>query len=380
MQSSMKPTLLFVAHPDHRSRILDSQELRNRFEFLHHDVTTKDEFFKFLRQHTDKNITAIYGGYPAFHPIGGLTRDVIEHESFPRKSLRCIALCSRGYNGFDLEALRENEIKLFNFQDQVCETPQEKDQGGNDVGDCVLWHVLEGFRKFSYQQLIAREDGDTFAARNHAADRDDGAWEFGHRLSNDGSFLVQSPRNRKCLILGFGSVGKQIALKLHHGLGMEVHYCRRSEPQKENEHGWTFHRLDDSLKSQLHQFSVIIVALPGTQETQHLIDKEFLSHCDGPNLILVNGGRGSILNLDDVKDALQKGQLRHLGADVFYREPKVDQALLSEHKMTSITPHLGSSTETVFYQSCELALRNILEATDPLSHVLSPVCKASRIV
>lgn len=376
----MKPTLLFIALPDERSQVLKSSELSDRFEFLHHDITTKDALFEFLKKHADSNISAIYGGYPAFHPIGGLTRDIIEHEWFPRKTLQCIALCSRGYNGFDLEALRENRIKLFNFQDQVCGSPQERDQGGNDVADCVLWHVLEGFRKFSFQQKIIRQDGDTFVARNHAAMRDDGAWEFGHRLSNDGSFLVQSPRNRKCLILGLGSVGKQIALKLHYGLGMEIHYCKRSEPQGEDAHGWTFHRLDDTLKSQLHQFSVIVVALPGTQNTQHLIDKEFLSHCDGPNLILVSVGRGSILKLEDVKSALEQGQLRHLGADVFYREPLVDKSLLPADKMASLTPHLGSSTGEVFYQSCELALRNILESTGPSPDSLSPVCQASRIV
>lgn len=376
----MKPALLFIAKPDKRSRILKSKELQDRFEFLHHEVKTKDGLLEFLRKHSGSRITAIYGGYPAFHPIGGLTRDIIEHEVFPRETLRCIALCSRGYNGFDLEALRENGIMLFNFQDQVCESAEEKDQGGNDVGDCVLWHVLEGFRKFSFQQKIIREDGDTFAARNHAAMRNDDEWEFGHQLTTDGSFLVQSPRNKKCLILGLGSVGKQIAFKLHYGLGMKVHYCKRTEPQGENPHGWVFHPLDDTLKSQLHQFSVIVVALPGTPGTQHLIDKEFLSHCDGPNLILISVGRGSILKLDDVKDALKLGQLRHLGADVFYREPLVDKSLLSEDKMTSITPHLGSSTEEVFYQSCELALRNILEATCPSLHALSPVCEASLIV
>ncbi|QLL32742.1 hypothetical protein HG536_0D02640 [Torulaspora globosa] len=374
----MKPTILFVAHPDDRSQILHSKPFQDRFECLHHEVTTKESLYSFLKEHSKSHrIVAIYGGYPAFHPLGGLTREIIYNEWFPRETLQCLALCSRGYNGFDLEALRENGIMLFNFQDQICDTDSERDQGGNDVADCVLWHVLEGFRKFSFQQEILRADGDTYVARNHGAMKNDNSWEFGHRLSSDGSLLVRSPRGKKCLILGFGSVGQQIAYKLHHGLGMQIHYCRRTEPQIPDANGWIYHSFDDELKAQLRQFSVIVVALPGNSDTYHLIDKEFLSHCDGPNLTLINVGRGSIVNSDDIESALQRRQLRHFGADVFYREPKVDQLLLQEHKMVSITPHLGSSTEEVFYQSCELALRNIIECLDGS---LSRVSQASRIV
>lgn len=374
----MKPTILFVAYPDERSKIINSQEFQDKFDTLHHDVTTKESLYEFLKKNSESHkIVAIYGGYPAFHPIGGLTREIIYSEYFPRETLQCVALCSRGYNGVDLNALRENDIMLFNYQDTVCESSVEKDQGGNDVADCVLWHVLEGFRKFSFQQKILRTDGDTYVARNHGAMKNDNSWEFGHRLSSDGSLLVQSPRGKKCLVLGFGSVGKQIAYKLHYGLGMQIHYSRRTKPSTNDPNGWVYHGFDENLKSQLQQFSVIVVALPGNAETNHLIDREFLSHCDGPNLILINAGRGSILNLEHVREALRQGQLRHLGADVFYREPTVDQELLQEHKMASITPHLGSSTEEVFYQSGELALRNIVEC---LEGSLSQIAKASRIV
>lgn len=374
----MKPTVLFIADPDERSQTLRSKAFQDRFDALHLEISTKEALYDFLRDHSKSHkIVAIYGGYPAFHPLGGLTREVIYHESFPRETLQCIALCSRGYNGFDLDALRENNIKLFNFQDQVCEDESTVDQGGNDVADCVLWHVLEGFRKFSWQQQILRADGNTYVARNHGATKNDDSWEFGHRLSRDGSLLVQSPRGKKCLILGFGGVGQQIAHKLHHGLGMQIHYCRRTKPKTADPNGYIYHSFDDQLKRQLRQFSVIVIALPGSPETHHLIDSEFLSHCDGANLTLINVGRGSIVNPEDLEAALRQGQLRHFGADVFYQEPIVEPFLQQERKTISITPHLGSSTEQVFYQSCELALQNIIDCV--ANSTLSAVSNASRV-
>lgn len=368
-----RPTILFIASPNENSEILNSKRFEEEFSILHHQLTTKESFLNFLKDHANDNIVAIYGGYPAFHPIGGLTHDIIEHELFPRKQLKCIVLCSRGYNGIDLDALRRNKIQLYNYQDDDDEEGEylinfAKSQVGNDVADCVMWHVLEGFRKFSFQQKILREDGNTLIARNHVAKKEKG-FAFGHELSNDKTSFVESPRGKKCLILGLGSIGKQIAYKLHHGLGMEIHYCKKSEDfDLTKTYNWKFHRLDQTLNDKLYQFQAIIVALPGTKATEHLIDEEFLSHCNGPSLTLINVGRGSILNMDHIEKALQSGQLRHLGLDVFYNEPIIDDLLLTLDERVTVTPHIGSSTKQVYYQSCESALANIIKATDGSNH------------
>lgn len=98
-----------------------------------------------------------------------------------------------------------------------------------------------------------------------------------------------------------------------------------------------------------------------TPQTKHLINEKFLRCCNS-ELILVNLGRGVILDSQAVSDALTKGQIRHLGVDVFYHEPIIDEKIKVSDKLTSITPHLGSATKEVFEQSCELALANILRA------------------
>ncbi|CDH16442.1 related to Putative hydroxyacid dehydrogenase [Zygosaccharomyces bailii ISA1307] len=364
MSNQAKPTVLFVAAPNEKSDILHSSSFNSRFDVLHHVITSRESFVRFLGEHRSANIEAIYGGYPAFLPIGGLDAELLGHEWFPRR-LKCIVVCSRGHNGFDLDALRERNVQLYKYQD--VKKPYDSLEGfrtsqvGNDVADCALWHVLEGFRKFSFQQHLSRRHGVTLTARGEAAATPD-KFAFGHELD---SIDVESPRGKSCLILGLGSIGKMIGLKLQYGLGMQIHYSKRSKDlDASRPHGWKFHKLDESLYAKLYQFHAIVVALPAAKETKHLIDNKFLSYCNGPELVLVNVGRGNVLQQDDVVDALKKGSLRHLGQDVFYREPVIDEELCSDEKHTTITPHIGSSTRDVFYQSCELALANIMAATD----------------
>ncbi|CAI2010947.1 hypothetical protein SEUBUCD646_0G00950 [Saccharomyces eubayanus] len=356
--ATRKPTVLFIANPCETSATLNSKEFTEKFDILRYDLDTKEKFIRFLEEHEKDKITALYGGFPAFHRIGGLNRDIIEHRSFPRNDLKCIVLCSRGCNGLDLDALREHNIQLYNYQDDQDEgliDDLKLHEVGNDVADCGLWHILEGFRKFSYGQKLARETGNTIVARTKAAGKD--GFAFGHEVGN---MFIESPRGKKCLILGLGSIGKQLAYKLQNGLGMQIHYCKRSEESTiSGSENWKFHGLDDTIYPKLHQFHAIVITLPGTPQTEHLIDLKFLQHCNS-ELILVNLGRGAILDPQAVSDALAKGQIRHLGVDVFYNEPIIDEEIKVSDKLTSITPHLGSATKEVFEQSCELALAKIL--------------------
>ncbi|CCC69396.1 hypothetical protein NCAS_0C04060 [Naumovozyma castellii] len=362
--SAIKPSILFIAQPNIESPLLNSDQFLEDFNIIELTLTTKDAFLQQLKDHKNDNIVAIYGGYPQFTPIGGLTKEIIEHEDFPLNTLKAIVLCSRGYNMIDLDALKSHGIQLYNYQDEVDESQDlegfKMGQVGNDVADCALWHVLEGFRKFSYQQASLRKYTDTLVTRAKLAGED--GYAYGHKF-NGGQF-IHSPRGNKCLVLGLGSIGKHVALKLQEGLGMQIHYSKRNEDlQVKEKYNWKFHRLDETLYSQLFQFKAIICALPGTPATHHLIDEKFLEHCNGPELTLVNLGRGNIVDIEAVTTALEEGQLRHFGADVFYGEPKVNEMVIEMEDTTSVTPHIGSSTLEVFEQSCELALTNIIRAT-----------------
>ncbi|SCU84082.1 LANO_0C00342g1_1 [Lachancea nothofagi CBS 11611] len=360
----VKPAILFISNLNENSEILNSV-IKENFQVYFHKFKSSEpeDFLEYLHETFTENapLAAIYAGFTAFGPIGGLTKDMIEHAYFPRHSLQCITLCSRGVDFVDIKALSAHGIKLLNYEDDMSNIGSAQGiikpaLAGNDVADCVLWHVIEGFRKFSLQQSNLRYYRTTNLARFCANGRSPEAVEsvFGHELR---TCLAKSPRGQKVLILGLGAIGKKIAYKLQHGLGMEVHYAKRNS---DIDAPWSFHALDGSLLPKLSQFSTIVVALPGTPETKHLIDRQFLTFCSD-ELILVNVGRGTILEQTAINDAVRENKLRHLGMDVYYSEPYVDEYLLDCVSNVSSTPHVGSGTADVFNQSCDFALNNIIE-------------------
>lgn len=358
--------------PNVDSPLLKQPDFISEYDCVIQEITSKDKLLTCLKSLKEKNanIVAIYGGFGAFPMIGGLTPELINHPLFPSDTLRCIALCSRGYNGYDLGALKEHNIALYNYQDAQPDsliTQFQIDLVGNDVADCALWHVLEGFRKFSYQQTILRENGHTVKARSTMANSPEAdKFAFGHELSN--KMLAISPKGKKCLLLGLGSIGKQIAIKLQMGLGMEVHYAARHEADVKDQGGfhWKFHNIQTLLSenddSELNQFNAVVVALPATPQTYHLINSEFLQKCN-KELVLVNVGRGDIVDMEAVTEAIINGQIRHIGTDVFHDEPKVDDILRNDILQSTVTPHVGSATSELFSQSCEFALTNIVRTT-----------------
>ncbi|SMN18510.1 similar to Saccharomyces cerevisiae YGL185C Putative protein with sequence similarity to hydroxyacid dehydrogenases [Maudiozyma saulgeensis] len=368
----MKKTILCMQTPNVDSPLLKQPEIISEYDFIIQEITSRDQLLECLKSLKDKNanIVAIYGGFGAFPMIGGLTSELINDPLFPSDTLKCIALCSRGYNGYDLNCLKEHNIALYNYQDTEQDslvTQFQIDQVGNDVADCALWHVLEGFRKFSYQQSLLRKNGHTVNTRSIMANSSEAnKFAFGHELTN--KMLASSPKGKKCLLFGLGSIGKQIAIKLQIGLGMEVHYTARHESKDKDQDGfnWKFHNIETLLSqdvdSELNQFNAIVIALPATPQTYHLINSQFLQKCN-KQLVLVNIGRGDIIDMDAINEAINNEQIRHFGTDVFHDEPKVDNILREDILQTTITPHVGSATSELFSQSCELALMNIVRTT-----------------
>lgn len=87
---------------------------------------------------------------------------------------------------------------------------------------------------------------------------------------------------------------------------------------------------------------VITLHVPLTGQTHHLIDKDLL---DGvrPGAVLVNCGRGGLVDLDAALDALNAGRLGGVGLDVFDPEPPVHHPLF-DHPNVVLSPHLTGMT------------------------------------
>jgi D-3-phosphoglycerate dehydrogenase / 2-oxoglutarate reductase len=87
---------------------------------------------------------------------------------------------------------------------------------------------------------------------------------------------------------------------------------------------------------------VLTLHAPLTDQTHHLVDEAFLAGVR-PGAILVNCGRGGLLDLDAVLSALQAGRLAGVGLDVFDPEPPPHHPLF-DHPDVVLTPHLMGLT------------------------------------
>ncbi len=130
-------------------------------------------------------------------------------------------------------------------------------------------------------------------------------------------------------IVGYGRIGRRVA-HLARGFGMTVlahdPYLTESEPDLV------------SLEELRRRANVITLHLPLTPETRHLVDAEFLAGTQ-PGTILINCGRGGLLDLDAAHSALCEGQLAGLGLDVFETEPPEHHPIFDRDDVV-LAPHL----------------------------------------
>jgi phosphoglycerate dehydrogenase-like enzyme len=125
------------------------------------------------------------------------------------------------------------------------------------------------------------------------------------------------------LILGYGSIGRRVAAACR-GLGMRVIATRRS-PSAEHEQGVY---PDHAVAELLPQADVLVIALPLTDETEGLIGEEELAMLPARS-VLVNVGRGPIVDEASLYAALRDGVVHAAGLDVWYNYPR-DEASRSD--------------------------------------------------
>ena len=142
---------------------------------------------------------------------------------------------------------------------------------------------------------------------------------------------------KRVLILGTGNIGQETAKKLRYFGSYIVGICRTPG----NKH-LSFDEIYtiDSIDTQLQSADVVIITLPGTAETAGMFDAERIKKMS-PNAILVNVGRGFVVNTDELTNALQKGLLRGAVIDVTDPEPLPKKHPLRYMENVILTPHIS---------------------------------------
>jgi glyoxylate reductase len=126
---------------------------------------------------------------------------------------------------------------------------------------------------------------------------------------------------------------------------------------------------DDDLHAALAQADFVSLHAPLTDATRHLIDAASLA-ATRPGAILVNTGRGGLVDQRALADALTTGRLRAAALDVTDPEPlPADDPLLQAPNLL-VVPHIGSATHTARARMADMSVDNLLAALagDPMPH------------
>lgn len=139
------------------------------------------------------------------------------------------------------------------------------------------------------------------------------------------------------LVVGLGGIGAECARRFH-ALGAEVWGTTRSGEPVDG-----VDRLIplDELVSAVRDVDAIVVTLPGTEQTSHLIDERVLAAVK-PGAILASVGRGTVIDETALLAALDDGRVSFAALDVFEVEPLPEDSPLWRHPSVLVSPHTAA--------------------------------------
>jgi len=187
----------------------------------------------------------------------------------------------------------------------------------------------------------------------------------GDRLVRRGAFTGWAPTLLRGLhlggatlgIIGAGRIGTATGLRAG-AFGMRVVYFNRRRSEPLDERG--AHRVE--LDELLPAADVVSIHLPLTDETRHLIGARELALMK-PTAILVNTGRGAIIDEAALVEALRAGRIAGAGLDVYEHEPALTPGL-TELENVVLLPHLGSATVATRDRMATMAAESLVAILD----------------
>jgi lactate dehydrogenase-like 2-hydroxyacid dehydrogenase len=162
-------------------------------------------------------------------------------------------------------------------------------------------------------------------------------------------------RGKTIGILALGRIGKAIAKRCE-AFGLTIVYHGR------NKQADVPYRYFSSLVEMAAHVDILMSVAPGGAETKHVINAEVLSAL-GPMGVVINIGRGSVIDETALIHALQNKIIFAAGLDVFEHEPHVPQALIACENAV-LLPHVGSASIHTRNQMGQLVVDNILAYLD----------------
>ena len=218
-------------------------------------------------------------------------------------NLQIIASLGIGIDAIDFETVRARKLVVTNTPNVVAD----------DVADLAMGMLIDRLR-----HLV---DGERFVRA--------GKWGSGPYP------LARSLTGKRLGIVGLGAIGSALAQRAE-AFKLRVKWNGpRPKPQQPYEYV-------PDLEQLARDSDVLVVACSGGAATHHLIDARILAAL-GPQGVLVNVARGSVVDIEALMAALRTGQLGSAALDVLEGQPQVPPELLTLPNVL-LTPHLGTNT------------------------------------
>ncbi len=229
-----------------------------------------------------------------------------------------------GYNNMDLAACTAHGVVATNTPDVLNDT----------TADLAFALLLAAARRVTEAERWLRS----------------GSWQ-GWR--ND-QMLGQDVHHATLGIVGMGNIGQAIARRAR-GFDMRIVYHNRGRLPVELERALDARRLE--LDELLAQSDHVCLALPYSAQTHHLVDARRLALMKR-TAILVNIGRGGLVDDAALVEALQARRIAGAGLDVFEGEPRLHPGLMALDNV-ALTPHIGSASRATRERMGQIAAGNL---------------------
>jgi len=172
----------------------------------------------------------------------------------------------------------------------------------------------------------------------------------------------ESLADKQVLVVGYGQIGEAIEQRV---LPFEAEVTRVARSARDGVHAI------DELPLLLHDADVVIVIVPGTEETTGLFDAEMLGHLkDGA--LLVNISRGPVVDTDALLAELRSERI-HAALDVVDPEPLPAEHPLWDAPNVLIAPHVGGNSSAMQPRAYRLVREQLqrFAAGEPLANVVT---------
>ncbi len=192
--------------------------------------------------------------------------------------------------------------------------------------------------------------------RNKAARR----WE---------QFDVDEIAGQTAGIVGYGDIGRAVAKRMH-AMGMKVLALKRHAPAAPDPLIEKFYRPEE-LVAMLGRCDYVVASAPLTRETRHMISDAAFAAMK-PNAVIINVGRGPVVDQAALIRALEQKRIRGAGLDVFEQEPIPANDPIWRFENVFLSPHTADHTRDWLDQAMRFFLRQYgkFRKGEPLENIV----------